>query len=72
MINFWNVKRKTSLELLFLLVFLVDDLNVLLHLPISSDAYAQLEVLLDDMDNCHLQQTHDSWTYIWGSANYTS
>ena len=31
MMNFWNVKRKTSLELLFLLVFLVDDLNVLLH-----------------------------------------
>jgi hypothetical protein len=32
----------------------------------------QLEVLLDNMDNCLLQQTNDTWIYIWGAMNYTS
>lgn len=50
----------------------IGNLEELFHLPISEEALMQLELLLDEMDNCLVQQGNAIWTYIWGAAKYTS
>lgn len=54
-------------------VKVVMNLNGLLHLPISTEAYVQLLLqltqLLDDLPDSDEQ---DVWTYIWGSPRYSS
>lgn len=42
----------------------LDDMEELFHLPLSSQAYAQFQHLLLILDNVHLEQGNDRWSYI--------
>jgi hypothetical protein len=50
----------------------IGDLQELLHLPISAEAFNQLETLLDNIDNFNLNDEKDAWVYIWGTPYYSS
>lgn len=43
-------------------------IHSLFHLPLSQQAHAQLLQLQMDLDNIHLTETSDSWSYIWGTS----
>jgi hypothetical protein len=47
----------------------IDELQELLHRPI---AFGQLDILLDNIDNCNLNNENNAWIYIWGSPFYSS
>lgn len=44
------------------------DLASLFHLPLSTQAYAQLQQLNSDLQSLTLTEEHDKWTYIWQSG----
>ena len=48
------------------------SIDQLFHLPLSSEAYAQLLLLNDKLDSLQLSNSHDIWNYIWGSPYYSS
>jgi len=40
--------------------------HILFHLPFSQIAFQQLETLAHSLNNMHISQDSDIWTYIWG------
>lgn len=44
----------------------------LFHLPLTTEAYAQLQQLARSFQNLQLQATRDRWSYIWGSSTFSS
>lgn len=48
------------------------SLGQLFHLPLSSQAFAQVQVLLTALDHQANATEHDIWVYIWGSAMFSS
>lgn len=48
------------------------DLYLLFHLPLSVEAFAQLQALQLELEGITLTHEMDWWTYIWGSHIYTS
>jgi hypothetical protein len=48
------------------------DLNSILHLPISQEAYSQLLQLAAMLENVAGREEADIWTYIWGSPWFSS
>lgn len=49
----------------------VEDLVQLFHLPLSSEAFMQLPVILDALEHNAITQDPNTWTYIWGSHLFT-
>jgi hypothetical protein len=52
-------------------VYAVDDITQLFHLPLSSQAYEELQELSSHMRRNPLAVGKDSWIYVWGST-YTA
>jgi hypothetical protein len=48
------------------------DLNSILHLPISQEAYLQLVQLAQMLDNVTTSTEPDIWTYVWGSPWFSA
>jgi hypothetical protein len=48
------------------------DMADLFHLPLSSQAYAQFQQLNAIIADTPLQQSNDTWSYIWGSNIFAS
>ncbi|WVZ51719.1 hypothetical protein U9M48_002834, partial [Paspalum notatum var. saurae] len=46
------------------------DLLDVFHLPMSEEAFEQLQAFYDDLQELTLD--HDRWSYIWNSNNFTS
>ena len=44
----------------------------LFHLPLSAQAFDQFQQLENFLKDFQLQNGNDLWTYIWGSAAFTS
>jgi hypothetical protein len=47
------------------------NLGDLFHLPLTAEAFTQLESLLDGIDSCNLGTEDDIWVYIWGANDYS-
>jgi hypothetical protein len=47
-------------------------LHVLFSLPVSVEAYNQLQELQLEFVAITLTEMNDNWTYIWGSAQFSS
>lgn len=47
------------------------DLSEQFHIPLSSQAFTQYNLLMDTMNQTNLSTTLDSWTYIWKFKDYT-
>jgi hypothetical protein len=43
----------------------------LFHLPLSHQAHSQLTSLNEDLNSIHLNDSKDSWSYIWNSGLYS-
>jgi len=41
-------------------------------LPLSVEAYDQFQQLIFILDDTHLLQGKDQWSYIWGSTEFAS
>jgi hypothetical protein len=52
-------------------VYAIDDITQLFHLPLSSQAYEELQELSFQMRRNPLSVGNDSWVYVWGST-YTA
>lgn len=50
---------------------LTDSSNELFHLPLSGQAYQQLQVLLAEIPD-QLQPDRDVWSYTWGNPNFST
>lgn len=50
----------------------MDNLMDHFHLPLSGQAFGQLLLLLEALENSANQTEPDIWSYIWGSALFTS
>ena len=48
-----------------------DDFTQLLHLPISEEAFGQMQHLLQELDNVMLTESKDIWRFTWGT-NFSS
>lgn len=48
------------------------DFSDLFHLPLSSQAFAQYQILVTLVEATQLQEGKDSWSYIWGTFQFTS
>jgi hypothetical protein len=48
------------------------DLNSILHLPISQEAYLQLVQLAQMLENVIALNEPDIWTYVWGSPWFSA
>ena len=48
------------------------DIHTLFHLPLSTQAFQQYSNLTSLMQHLNLQNDDDTWTYIWGSACFSS
>jgi hypothetical protein len=48
------------------------DLNSILHLPISQEAYLQLVQLAQMLENVITSNEPDIWTYVWGSPWFSA
>jgi hypothetical protein len=48
------------------------DLNSILHLPISQEAYLQLLQLAQILENVAALNEADIWTYVWGSLLFSA
>jgi hypothetical protein len=48
------------------------DLNSILHLPISQEAYLQLLQLAQMLENVAALNEPDIWTYVWGSPWFSA
>jgi len=49
-----------------------DSLPSLFNLPVSVEAYNQLQELQYELSSLVLDDLNDSWTYIWGSPQFSS
>jgi hypothetical protein len=49
----------------------MEDLHNLFQLPLSTEAFQQYEVLLQELDNLISVHETDKWTYIWGSCQFS-
>lgn len=47
-------------------------LHDLFNLPVSVEAYTQLQDLQFEFSTLVLTEENDNWTYIWGSAQFSS
>jgi hypothetical protein len=57
-------------------IVLVDGINQtpihsLFHLPLSQQTHGQMVQLQWDLENLQLDNTHDKWSYIWSSGNFS-
>jgi hypothetical protein len=50
----------------------LNSLQVVFHLPLSEEAYAQFCELDILMQSVQLTSDKDTWNYIWGSTQYSS
>jgi hypothetical protein len=48
------------------------DLNSILHLPISQEAYLQLVQLAQMLENVTTSNEPYIWTYVWGSPWFSA
>jgi hypothetical protein len=46
-------------------------IHSLFHLPLSQQAHGQMVQLQWDLENLQLDNTHDKWSYIWNSGNFS-
>ena len=49
-----------------------DYFHDLFHLPLSIEAYNQMQELQVELSDLTLDNVNDSWTYIWGSSHFSS
>lgn len=49
-----------------------EEMSELFHLPLSVEAYDQFQQLISLLDDTHLLQGKDKWSYIWGSNEFAS
>jgi hypothetical protein len=49
-----------------------EHLEDLFHLPLSAEAFTQFQTLQTALQTLHLSDSHDSWTYSWGNAGFSS
>ena len=47
------------------------NLEDLFHLPMSEEAFTQLQILKADLDLIHFDDSNDIWSYIWNSPIYS-
>ena len=50
----------------------LSQLHTIFHLPLSEEAFAQYENLLDNLNNLATTDSKDIWRYIWGSNHFSS
>jgi predicted transposase YbfD/YdcC len=48
------------------------DMSDLFYLPLSIEAHDQFQQLVTSLHDVQLHQENDRWSYIWGSAAFTS
>jgi hypothetical protein len=48
------------------------QLHSCFHLPMSTEAFQQYNLLLNQIEDCNLSNDKDVWTYIWGKGFYSS
>lgn len=44
-----------------------NQLNKLFHIPMSAQAFSQLQVMMNLLENLNLDNESDLWSYAWGS-----
>jgi len=49
-----------------------ENIHNLFHLPLSEQAYDQLQRLQTDIERINETVEHDTWSYIWGNSYYSS
>jgi hypothetical protein len=59
-------------KITFAEVKLTPDLYSLFHLPLSVEAFSQLGQLQSILQETHISDLADTWTYSWGSATFSS
>jgi hypothetical protein len=50
----------------------IQSISIIRHLPLSEEAYTQFNTLKGTPNILELQDSHDSWTYIWDSSYSSS
>lgn len=58
-------------KLTVLQVAQLEDLTEIFHLPLSEEAFQQLQELQIMLNHLSLTDDPDRWTYIWGSTDFT-
>lgn len=53
-------------------VISIEDLTQLFQLPLSVEAFQQLEQTQDLLNDIQETKENDRWVYIWGSTLYSS
>lgn len=48
-----------------------EDLTELFYLPHSSQAFSQYQHLVSLVEDTNLQEGNDTWSYIWGTNQFT-
>jgi len=50
----------------------ISPLSRLFHLPLSTEAFQEMQELQQQLDTINIMDTPDIWTYIWGTGSYSS
>ena len=49
-----------------------EDKSIFFHVPLSIEAHEQYQMMTSELDDIHLTQSKEIWSYIWGSSLFAS